>query len=109
MAGFLVVLAFLVLFVLGFPVVLAIGIPSIAYILLNDLPLDLVAQGRTIIGSYLGSAVPERDIPILLQMWRAGRLPVESLVSATITLDEINEAMDALADGRALRQLIAFS
>lgn len=72
-------------------------------------PLDLVAQGRTIIGSYLGSAVPERDIPILLQMWRAGRLPVESLVSATITLDEINEAMDALADGRALRQLIAFS
>jgi tripartite ATP-independent transporter DctM subunit len=44
MAGFAVVGAFLVLFLLGFPVVLAIGIPSVAYLLLNDLPLDLIAQ-----------------------------------------------------------------
>lgn len=44
MSGFLVVAAFLGLFLLGFPVVLAIGIPSVAYLLLNDLPLDLIAQ-----------------------------------------------------------------
>ncbi|MBL8341548.1 MAG: TRAP transporter large permease [Rubrivivax sp.] len=44
MAGFAVVAAFLGLFLLGFPVVLAIGIPSVAYLLLNDLPLDLIAQ-----------------------------------------------------------------
>ena len=44
MSGFLVVLAFLALFMLGFPVVLAIGLPSIAYLLLNDLPLQMVAQ-----------------------------------------------------------------
>src|SRR4029079_218934 len=44
MAGFLVVLAFLVLFVLGFPVVLAIGIPCIVYIIGNGLPSRLVAQ-----------------------------------------------------------------
>jgi alcohol dehydrogenase len=69
-------------------------------------PLALVGGGRTIIGSYLGSAVPERDIPLFAEMWRAGRLPVERLVSATVTLDEINEAMDALAGGQVLRQLI---
>ena len=60
------------------------------------------------IGSYLGSAVPARDIPRFVEMWRAGRLPVESLVSSTIALDEINEGMDQLADGNAVRQVIEF-
>ncbi|GAB2982427.1 alcohol dehydrogenase catalytic domain-containing protein [Nocardioides montaniterrae] len=71
-------------------------------------PLALVAEGRTLIGSYLGSAVPERDIPRFVEMWRAGRLPLEELVSSRITLDDINVALDELADGRALRQLIRF-
>jgi alcohol dehydrogenase len=69
-------------------------------------PLALVGGGRTIIGSYLGSAVPERDIPMFAELWRAGRLPVERLVSATVSLTEINAAMDALAGGQVLRQLI---
>ncbi|MEV0292809.1 alcohol dehydrogenase catalytic domain-containing protein [Nocardia sp. NPDC050710] len=71
-------------------------------------PLALVAQGRSIIGSYLGSAVPSRDIPEYVRMWRAGRLPVERLVSSHIGLDEINHAMDELAAGHALRQVIVF-
>jgi alcohol dehydrogenase len=71
-------------------------------------PLGLVAEGRAIIGSYLGSAVPPRDIPRYVEMWRAGRLPVEELVSSTIALDDINHAMDTLADGLAIRQLIHF-
>ncbi|MGB8406919.1 MAG: alcohol dehydrogenase catalytic domain-containing protein [Mycobacterium sp.] len=71
-------------------------------------PLALVADGRSLIGSYLGSAVPARDIPRFVELWRAGRLPVESLVSDTISLDEINAGMDALADGHAVRQVIEF-
>ncbi|MEO7131704.1 MAG: alcohol dehydrogenase catalytic domain-containing protein [Dermatophilaceae bacterium] len=71
-------------------------------------PLALVAEGRTIIGSYLGSAVPSRDIPIFIDLWRQGRLPVEELISSTIALDQINEAMDQLADGLAIRQVIHF-
>ncbi|MET4427724.1 alcohol dehydrogenase catalytic domain-containing protein [Mycolicibacterium sp. 624] len=71
-------------------------------------PLSFVAEGRSLIGSYLGSSVPARDIPRFVEMWRAGRLPVESLVSSTITLDQINEGMDQLADGQAVRQIIAF-
>lgn len=71
-------------------------------------PLGFVAEGRSLIGSYLGSAVPSHDIPRFVEMWRAGRLPVEQLVSSTITLDDINTGMDRLADGRAVRQLISF-
>jgi Zn-dependent alcohol dehydrogenase len=71
-------------------------------------PLGFVAEGRSLIGSYLGSAVPARDIPKFVALWRAGRLPVQQLVSATITLDDINAAMDRLADGAAVRQVITF-
>ncbi|WP_203336907.1 alcohol dehydrogenase catalytic domain-containing protein [Nocardioides limicola] len=69
-------------------------------------PLLLTAEARTIIGSYLGSAVPARDIPTYVDLWRAGRLPVEKLISARVGLDQINEAMDALESGSALRQVI---
>ena len=69
-------------------------------------PLQLVAEARTVIGSYLGSAVPSRDIPVFAQWWREGRLPVEALVSSRIGLDDVNRAMDELAAGRAVRQLI---
>ena len=71
-------------------------------------PLGLVAEARTIIGSYLGSAVPARDIPKYAQMWREGGLPVEKLISSRIGLDEINRGMDELADGNAIRQVIIF-
>lgn len=71
-------------------------------------PLGLTAEARTIVGSYLGSAVPEHDIPIYARMWREGRLPVEELVSATVRLEDINQAMDDLADGKAVRQVILF-
>lgn len=71
-------------------------------------PLGFVAEGRSLIGSYLGSAVPSRDIPRFVELWRSGRLPVQSLVSSTIALDDINEAMDHLAEGTAVRQLIRF-
>ncbi|MGE2726286.1 alcohol dehydrogenase catalytic domain-containing protein [Mycolicibacterium pulveris] len=71
-------------------------------------PLGFVAEGRSLIGSYLGSAVPAREIPRFVDMWRDGRLPVESLVSSTIALADVNAAMDALADGDAVRQVVVF-
>lgn len=71
-------------------------------------PLTLTAEARTIIGSYLGSSVPSRDIPQFVQWWREGKLPVEHLISSRIRLDDINEAMDELADATAIRQVILF-
>ena len=71
-------------------------------------PMGLVAEGRSIVGSYLGSAVPSRDIPVFVDLWRAGKLPAERLITSTIALTDINAGMDALADGRAIRQIIRF-
>lgn len=70
--------------------------------------VNLVAEERTLKGCYLGSAVPARDIPRYAALHRAGRLPVERLVTQRIALDSINEAFDRLADGEAVRQVIVF-
>lgn len=71
-------------------------------------PVVLTSEARTVIGSYLGSAVPSRDIPKYAQLWREDKLPVSELVSSTMPLEQINEAMDTLADGKAIRQIILF-
>lgn len=71
-------------------------------------PLRLVAEGRTVIGSYMGNSIPSRDIPIFIDLWRSGRLPVERLVTSEIRLDDINAAFDTLASGQAIRQVISF-
>jgi alcohol dehydrogenase len=84
-----------------------VGLPS-ADDLATVSPLALVATGRTIIGSYLGSSIPARDIPYFVDLWRKGRLPVEQLISKEIALTDINQAMDELADGVVVRQLIIF-
>ena len=63
----------------------------------------LVRQDRTLKGAFMGSSVPQRDIPRYTALWRAGRLPVERLVTGTVGLDQLNESLDALAEGRAVR------
>jgi alcohol dehydrogenase len=68
----------------------------------------LVAEARTVSGSYIGSCLPSRDIPAFIQMYRQGRLPVERLITGTVALEDINQAMDDLADGKAVRQVIVF-
>ncbi len=70
--------------------------------------LSLVAEGKTLIGSYMGSAIPARDIPRYVAMWKAGRLPVDRLISSTHTLDELNAMLDAMDQGEAIRQIIRF-
>jgi alcohol dehydrogenase len=68
--------------------------------------VSLVAEERTVKGSYMGSAVPKRDIPRYVALYQAGMLPVDLLHTGTIALDEINAAFDALAKGEAVRQVI---
>ena len=68
--------------------------------------VGIVAEERTIKGSYLGSCDPSRDIPRYIQMYRQGMLPVDKLLSERLPLDEINEAFDRLADGKSVRQIV---
>lgn len=68
--------------------------------------LAFAGQGKTLVGSYMGSAAPQRDLPRYIAMWRAGKLPVEHLHTRTLDLDRINEAFESLAAGEAVRQVL---
>jgi alcohol dehydrogenase len=70
--------------------------------------VQMTAEERTLKGSYLGSAVPTRDIPRYIDLYRAGRLPVDRLITHRLRLDEINAGFDRLAAGEAVRQVIVF-
>ena len=70
--------------------------------------VNMVVEERTIKGSYLGSCVPGRDIPLYIELFRQGKLPVDALISSKIALDDINVGFDALADGEVVRQIITF-
>ena len=63
-------------------------------------------EERSIRGSYMGSCVPNRDIPVLLSLYRRGKLPVQKLRSGFVSLEEINEGFDRLAEGTVLRQIL---
>ncbi len=70
--------------------------------------VSLVAEERVLRGSYMGSAVPSRDIPRYIALYRAGRLPVDRLLTHRLRLDDINAGFDRLARGEAIRQVIEF-
>jgi alcohol dehydrogenase len=83
----------------------AVGLPHPSQRL--EVPaVQLVGEARTLVGSYLGGSVPAVDLPRLLALWRAGRLPVERLHTDTRPLWEINVALDQLADGIGVRQVL---
>ncbi|MBD2752990.1 zinc-dependent alcohol dehydrogenase family protein [Spirosoma validum] len=71
-------------------------------------PTKLVADERTLQGSYIGSCVPARDIPAYISLYQAGRLPVNKLMTHKLQLDDVNEGFERLAKGDAIRQVITF-
>ncbi|MFM9126967.1 MAG: alcohol dehydrogenase, partial [Solirubrobacterales bacterium] len=68
--------------------------------------VSLVAEERTLRGSYLGSSAPREMLPMLFEAWREGDLPAEQLITDRLTLDHLNEGFDRLAAGDQIRQVV---
>jgi len=83
------------------------GLPPAAA--LFPLPaVSLVAEERTLKGSYIGTCVPSRDIPRYIELYKQGRLPVDKLLTGRLKLDDINHGFDLLHEGKAIRQVVEF-
>ncbi|MEO1264924.1 MAG: zinc-dependent alcohol dehydrogenase family protein [Pseudomonadota bacterium] len=67
---------------------------------------QMVAEERTVKGSYIGSCVPKRDIPRFIALYQQGLLPVDRIMSERVSLDQINEGFDRLADASTVRQIM---
>jgi S-(hydroxymethyl)glutathione dehydrogenase / alcohol dehydrogenase len=70
-------------------------------------PLDLTLGEKAIRGCWYGSCRPPIDFPILLDLYAAGRLRLDLLVTPC-TLDGVNDAMDAIEAGKTARSVIVF-
>ena len=71
-------------------------------------PGQIAHDGQRILGSKVGSAQPQIDIPRLLHLYQDGRLKVDELVSRRYALGDINQAIASSARGEALRNVIVF-
>ncbi|MGV9867039.1 Zn-dependent alcohol dehydrogenase [Rhodococcus koreensis] len=84
--------------------VVVIGVSEETY----SFPARAMLSEKRILGSYMGSVRFRQDIPFLLDMYRAGRLKLDELVSNTVTLAGINEGYDAITSGEIARSVVVF-
>ena len=71
-------------------------------------PANFAALGQSMIGSKMGDVVIARDIPWMIDLYQQGRLKLDGLISATWSLDQINEAISDTKTGSAKRNVIVF-
>lgn len=82
-----------------------IGIPRADAVL--PLPaLSIPRMERRVLGSIYGSSRPERDFPLILDLYRRGRLPLDRLISHRLPLEEIERAFELLRSGQAIRAVV---
>ncbi|MFC9440034.1 S-(hydroxymethyl)mycothiol dehydrogenase [Nocardia sp. NPDC057030] len=87
--------------------VVLVGVPTPEMTL--DMPLiDLFSRGGALKSSWYGDCLPERDFPMLIDLYRQGRLPLERFVTERIALDEVEKAFTAMHHGDVLRSVVVW-
>ena len=69
---------------------------------------DFLHQDRVLMGCTYGSCYPRADMPMLVDLYMAGKLKLDELISRTFSLDEINTAFDLLDRGEVARSIIKY-
>ncbi|KFG71532.1 S-(hydroxymethyl)mycothiol dehydrogenase [Streptomyces mutabilis] len=85
--------------------VVLVGVPTPEMKL--ELPLlDVFGRGGALKSSWYGDCLPSRDFPMLIDLYRQGRLDLDAFVTETITLDEVEKAFERMHDGDVLRSVV---
>ncbi|MBW8093018.1 MULTISPECIES: S-(hydroxymethyl)mycothiol dehydrogenase [Streptomyces] len=87
--------------------VVLVGVPTPEMKL--ELPLlDVFGRGGALKSSWYGDCLPSRDFPMLIDLYRQGRLDLDAFVSETIGLEDIEEAFAKMHRGEVLRSVVSF-
>src|SRR5215207_5893984 len=74
-----------------------------------ELPfIELFGRGGALKSSWYGDCLPSRDFPMLIDLYRQGRLDLDRFVSETITIDDVEEAFHRMERGEVLRSVVVF-
>ncbi|MBN2239648.1 MAG: Zn-dependent alcohol dehydrogenase [Dehalococcoidales bacterium] len=71
-------------------------------------PMGIIATEKSLIGGFMGSTNMKTDIPKMIDLYQAGILKLDELVTATYPLEKVNEAIESTASGKALRNVLVF-
>ncbi len=86
-------------------------VTAVANMMAEDVKLnlfDLSMQRKELVGCIFGNANPRYDIPRLLRLYQDGRLKLDEMVTATYTLDEVNQGYQDMRDGKNIRGVIVY-
>lgn len=86
-----------------------VGVPSMDVMLELPAFFGVVLMSKTIKGCWYGSSNVQQDVPKLLDLYRKGDLLLDELISRTITVDDINEAFEAMKSGEVARSVIEYA
>jgi S-(hydroxymethyl)mycothiol dehydrogenase len=87
--------------------VVLVGVPTPDMKL--ELPLlDVFGCGGALKSSWYGDCLPSRDFPMLVDLYRQGRLDLDAFVTETINLDEVEKAFEKMHSGEVLRSVVVF-
>jgi NDMA-dependent alcohol dehydrogenase len=84
---------------------------SAAPALQTEISLDLLTltmSGKRLQGALFGSCAPRNDIPLLLDLYMRGSLLLDELVTTTYKLEDINQAVADLREGKNIRGLVVY-
>ncbi len=85
--------------------VVLVGVPTPEMTL--ELPLlDVFGRGGSLKSSWYGDCLPSRDFPMLVDLYKQGKLDLDAFVTERITIDQVEEAFDKMHDGAVLRSVV---
>ncbi|WZH52450.1 MAG: NDMA-dependent alcohol dehydrogenase [Nocardioides alkalitolerans] len=86
-------------------------VTSAAPVLQRDVPFDLFTfamSGKRMQGSLYGTTIARRDIPLIADLYKRGEFKLDELITKTYTLEQINEAVQDMRDGKNIRGVIVY-
>jgi S-(hydroxymethyl)mycothiol dehydrogenase len=90
----------------GTAVLVGVPDPSMTF----EVPLiEVFGHGGAVKSSWYGDCLPERDFPLLIDLWQQGRFPLDRFVSERIALDDVEEAFHRMERGEVLRSVVVLS
>jgi len=86
--------------------VVLVGVPT-PDMRIPDLPLiDVFGRGGALKSSWYGDCLPSRDFPMLVDLYRQGRLDLDAFVSEEIGLGDVEAAFEKMHRGDVLRSVV---
>jgi S-(hydroxymethyl)glutathione dehydrogenase/alcohol dehydrogenase len=85
-----------------------VGVPRMEVMLTLPAFFGVVLAEKTIKGCWYGSSDVQRDVPRLIEHYKSGELKLDELISRTITVDQVNEAFEAMKAGEVARSVIQY-